>query len=116
LIFGVVEFGRIFQAWVTIENSAREAIRYTTTGQYDKERYDVNVLLPCTGDPLERGSRSQVIFDPSRPSDWVEVWYKELDIVTANYVISGDSIFATWYDGIQCDPSKPEHLEWREDI
>ncbi|MDX2077928.1 MAG: TadE/TadG family type IV pilus assembly protein [bacterium] len=116
LIFGVVEFGRIFQAWVTIENSAREAIRYTTTGQYDKERYDVNALLPCTGDPLERGSRTQMIFDTDRPSDFVEVWYKDIDLATSNYVISGDSIFATWYDGIQCDPAKPEHLEWREDI
>ncbi|MCU0480314.1 MAG: pilus assembly protein, partial [Anaerolineae bacterium] len=112
LIFGVVEFGRIFQAWVTIENSAREAIRYTTTGQYDKERYKVNEILPCTGNLAERGQRYRINFTPSR----VEVWLKDFDPATQTYTITGDSIFSTWYEGVQCDPGKPEHLEWREDI
>ncbi len=111
LIFGVVEFGRIFQAWVTIENSAREAIRYTTTGQYDRERYDVDALLPCTGDALERGNRTRVSFDGGLTQ--VDVWFKQ---TTPEIVISGDSIFSTWYDGVQCDPGLPEHLEWRQDI
>ena len=48
LIFGIVEFGRAFQAWVTLENAAREAARYTTTGQYDTAKYDLLELLPCT--------------------------------------------------------------------
>ncbi len=113
LIFGVVEFGRIFQAWVTIENSARESIRYTTTGTYDKERYNVDAMLPCTGDADERGIREQVSFGGAGP---VEIWYKSLDIVTGAYEITGDSIFATWYEGILCDIGTPEHLEWREDI
>lgn len=112
LIFGVVEFGRIFQAWVTIENSAREAIRYTTTGQYDKERYKVDEILPCTGNAAERGQRYRLNFTPSR----VEVWLKDYDPGTQTYTVTGDSIFSTWYEGIQCDPGKPEHLEWREDI
>lgn len=111
LIFGVVEFGRIFQAWVTIENAAREAIRYTTTGQYDRERYDVDALLPCTGNLAERGNRMRVSFDGGRTH--VDVWFKE---TYPNIVITGDSIFSTWYDGVQCDPSSPEHLEWRQDI
>lgn len=115
LIFGVIEFGRIFQAWVTIENSAREAIRYTTTGQYDKDRYDVNTLLPCTGDPVERGNRYRVNFDFDNPSHAVDVWFKDYDPVNGPS-ITGDSIFSTWYDGIQCDPGLPEHLEWRQDI
>src|SRR5258706_6992162 len=36
LLFGIIEFGRIFQAWVTVQNAARAAIRYAVTGQYDK--------------------------------------------------------------------------------
>jgi len=116
LIFGVVEFGRIFQAWVTIENSAREAIRYTTTGQYDKERYKVDEIIACTGSATERGQRHQFHFDLDNPSAMTEVWLKDFDISTGSYIVTGDSVFSTWYDGIQCDPGKPEHLEWREDI
>jgi Flp pilus assembly protein TadG len=35
LIFGIIEFGRIFQAWLSVQNSARFAVRYAVTGQYD---------------------------------------------------------------------------------
>lgn len=39
LMFGIVEFGRIFQAWVTIQNAARMAARYGTTGAYDTTQF-----------------------------------------------------------------------------
>ncbi len=35
LLFGIIEFGRIFQAWVTLQNAARAAARYASTGVYD---------------------------------------------------------------------------------
>lgn len=35
LIFGIIEFGRIFQAWLSVQNSARFAVRYAVTGEYD---------------------------------------------------------------------------------
>ncbi|MCS7250904.1 MAG: pilus assembly protein [Anaerolineae bacterium] len=35
LVFMVIELGRVFYAWVTIENNARAAARYLSTGQYD---------------------------------------------------------------------------------
>ena len=35
LIFGIIEFGRIFQAWLSVQNSARFAVRYAVTGQYN---------------------------------------------------------------------------------
>ena len=35
LIFGIIEFGRLFQAWLSIQNSARFAVRYAVTGNYD---------------------------------------------------------------------------------
>ncbi len=33
LVFGIMEFGYIFQNWLTIQNSAEAAARYATTGQ-----------------------------------------------------------------------------------
>ena len=36
VLFGIVEFGRIFHAWLTIENAARQAARYATSGQYNE--------------------------------------------------------------------------------
>ena len=35
LIFGIIEFGLIFAAWLTIENAARQAARYAASGQYN---------------------------------------------------------------------------------
>jgi len=66
LIFGIIEFGRIFQAWVTLQNAARAAARYATTGGYDEDRYlldleyrliegdngDLNSIVPCLRDEL----------------------------------------------------------------
>lgn len=36
-IFIIIEAGRAFQAWQTVQNAAREAGRYAITGQYDPE-------------------------------------------------------------------------------
>jgi hypothetical protein len=33
MVFGIVEFGRIFQAYLTVQHAAREAARYAVTGQ-----------------------------------------------------------------------------------
>ena len=35
LIFGIVEFGRVLQAWLALENGARFAIRYAVTGNFN---------------------------------------------------------------------------------
>lgn len=47
LLFGIIEFGRMFQSWVTIQNSARTAARYAVTGQYDETRYSLD-SVPCS--------------------------------------------------------------------
>ncbi|MFZ0533968.1 MAG: TadE family protein, partial [Anaerolineales bacterium] len=33
IIFGIFDFGRTFQAWMTVQHSAQAAARYATTGQ-----------------------------------------------------------------------------------
>lgn len=35
LIFGIIEFARIFQSWLSVQNGARFAVRYAVTGEFD---------------------------------------------------------------------------------
>src|SRR5438477_12830285 len=44
LLFGIIEFGRIFQAWVTLQNAARAATRYAVTGQYDQTMFPPSAM------------------------------------------------------------------------
>ena len=37
LLFGIIEFGRLLQAWLAVQNSARFGIRYAVTGEYDRD-------------------------------------------------------------------------------
>ncbi len=45
IIFAIVEGGRLFQGWLTVQNSARAAGRYAITGQFDPAC--LNVFPPC---------------------------------------------------------------------
>jgi len=35
LLFGIIDLAALFQAWLTVENIARQTVRYAVTGQYD---------------------------------------------------------------------------------
>ncbi|HAD07718.1 MAG TPA: hypothetical protein DCE76_11235, partial [Anaerolineaceae bacterium] len=35
LVFGIIEFGRLLQAWLALENGARFGVRYAITGSFD---------------------------------------------------------------------------------
>ncbi len=112
LTFGIIEFGRLFQSWVTLQNAAREAARYTTTGQFDEAKYSMD-LLPCDlSDPV--GERFDHYPDSDDTSYVVEAY--GLPNPDATYDITPKSLFATWYDGEVCDPGRPEHDEYRKDI
>ena len=112
LTFGIIEFGRLFQSWVTLQNAAREAARYTTTGQFDEAKYRMD-LLPCNmADPV--GERFNHYPDADDPSYIVEVY--GVPNADSTYDITPKSLFATWYDGEACDPGRPEHEEYRKDI
>src|SRR5512137_2651676 len=49
LVFGIIEFGRILQAWLAIENGARFGVRYAVTGNYDS-RYCAAAVNAMTAD------------------------------------------------------------------
>ncbi|MBL8116564.1 MAG: pilus assembly protein [Anaerolineae bacterium] len=134
LMFGIIEFGRIFQAWVTLQNAARAAARYASTGQYDTTLYAMNTILnesspsdpngfiPCVDDGPEavrtytgvnnnespsldrRGTRDTVF--PNGPSN------PPVNIYTGGV----ESLFATWYDGKNCDPRDSDDQERRKDM
>ncbi|TVR21916.1 MAG: pilus assembly protein [Anaerolineaceae bacterium] len=106
LLFGTIEFGRAFQAWVTLENAAREAARYTTTGQYDRDKYDLFGLFPCTVEDFDNGPGQRVGY----------TFNSAVTVHTQGGQITPQSLFATYYDGRNCDPGSAEHLELRRDI
>ncbi len=92
LTFGVIEFARLFQAWVTLQNSARSAVRYGVTGQWDPE--SVQSHLP--GAPS--GAVDETILDSLVPC-------------TGGY----DALFMDHW-GIDCDPQDDEHQGLRKDL
>lgn len=125
LIFSIVEFGRLFQAWVTIQNAARAAARYASIGAVNytifEPNYDLpenktpggenqpldiavqNTIVPCKlGD--ERGAKAVKIVDPDTGTG------------TEIYQGGNESLFATWFDGTDCDPSNEDHQQYRKDI
>ena len=58
VIFGIFEFGRLFYAWIIIENATRVGLRYATTGNYDP----AYCTSGCTRLPIPRPHG----FHPSR--------------------------------------------------
>lgn len=115
IVFGVVEFGRMFQAWVTIQNSARESTRYLTTGQYYEERYQINLdepsEVPCRQEELPEGPlvRFASVTNPN--------------IVLYGHPLGGlynvstwEALFSSWYDGEDCDPGNDAHVQMMKDM
>lgn len=56
LLFGIIDLAALFQAWLTVENIARQTVRYAVTGQYDP-KFCVDGpdegSDPCSGDGYE---------------------------------------------------------------
>ena len=141
LLFGIIEFGRIFQAWVTLQNSARAAARYATTGTYDDDRYqldlnaydpndttwwgDPNSIVPCIRNvvpaadgvseadalALNLAQRGTAITYPN--ADFLA--FSSMDPVQA-FQDGPESIYATYYGGDDCDPADPDDQNRRRDL
>jgi len=117
LMFGIIEFGRIFQAWVTLQNAARAAARYASTGQfYDKyqmnfnKQSDPDSLIPCVYDDEysgdQRGTQDTHQPNGADPNGYtVKVYRGGLE-----------SLFATWNDGRNCNPADDSHQDMRKDM
>src|SRR5690554_6261470 len=96
LMFGVIEFARIFHAWVTLQNAARAAARYAVTG-----RWDDDVVSSVIG-------YSSAVTDPAlRREDILDT------LVPCTYGF--DEIFYNHW-GQDCDPDDYDHIGLREDL
>ncbi len=118
LMFGIVEFGRIFQAWVTLQNAARTGARYASTGQYFEDRYNMD-LTPLASTPVEDMLDEFVPCIPNDNRGTAQTFTVSPNDFgyTVNVFQGGDeSLFATWNDGLDCDPANPEHQERRRDM
>ncbi|MDX2159778.1 MAG: vWA domain-containing protein [bacterium] len=99
LLFGVIEFGRIFQAILTLENAARAAARYATTGQYDEETFDVN-LSYVGADPSDIDSMVPCLADTTTTPDDPNTAQDEAEIArTANRRAQIGSLGSAALDG-----------------
>ncbi|NJL93777.1 MAG: hypothetical protein HC915_08600 [Anaerolineae bacterium] len=105
LIFGIIEFARIFQAWVTLQNSARTAVRAGTTGSWETESLLTRMTNypgynPLAGDPLP---------DPMpRQGEVLAHW-----LPCTNG--TNDTRFIQHW-GMDCDPTNDDHLGLRDDM
>lgn len=93
LIFGVMEFARIFQAWISLQNAARVAIRAGITGEWDPERV-VSYLPSYPGPGMSEGEILAYLVECSGSTDpaFVRHW------------------------GRDCDPTNDDDLGLREDM
>ncbi len=55
LLFAIIEFGRLMQAWMAIQNAARFGVRYAVTGEYDE--------LYCQAAATATGNQAADLFD-----------------------------------------------------
>jgi hypothetical protein len=63
LLVGLLEFGRLFYAWLIVENSTRFGLRYATAGTFDQ--------FYCSPSPCERNDEEN-IKNARLPSIWDE--------------------------------------------
>jgi TadE-like protein len=124
LMFGIIEFGRIFQAWVTLQNAARTAARYASTGGWDESKYTMNLdlnltvkadpdsLVPCVNDAVGANVGKPQYDWPGGDQRGVLATYKGIQIYQGGL----ESIFATWNNGKNCDPFDANDQEKRRDM
>lgn len=139
LMFGIIEFGRIFQAWVSLQNAARVAARYASTGQYDTAQYRLNLnlnlakrfddvttdnsLIPCVNDAVgANAAKPEYDYTADGQPKTVDRRGTKGTYTapggTVYQVYSGglESLFATWNGGLNCDPFDGDHQEMRRDM
>lgn len=111
LIFGIIEFGRLFQTWIVLQSAARAGARAASVGAINYDLFNVTVppasttprdllvlngIVPCVTDD----NRGTIVTDGSG----------------VKYYDGEEGLFATVYDGMDCDPASEDHTQLRKDI
>lgn len=133
LMFGIVEFGRIFQAWITVQNAARDAARFAITGNYDQNLFptlsadgtpdlnkytwepkandilsgDTNHGLPC---PLHSDTTQYISWAANAPGDASDMQLFGQESVT------NSAAFQSHWDGMVCDPNSEVDRQLQKDV
>lgn len=110
LIFGIIEFARLFQTWVVLQSAARAGARAASIGGVNYDIFDVpnvankprdltvlDAIVPCLVGDL----RGSIIVDPVTNIQWYN---------------GAEGFYATMYDGANCDPDSEDDLQGRRDI
>ncbi|MCU0476616.1 MAG: pilus assembly protein [Anaerolineae bacterium] len=109
LIFGIIELARVMQSIITLQNSARAAARYAAIGAIKWDIFSV------PADPTK--PRDQLVLDSIVPCVIPDDrGVRQTVNGVQQYVGGSEALFATWYDGINCDPRLEDHQQFRRDI
>lgn len=105
LMFGIIEFARIFQAWVTLQNAARTAARYAITGQVDENHLEVMAdefaySIGDTAAAAEPNTASRLCAENDNRGV-----HADFGPYSGNF----ESLFANHWDGLDCEPGSEEH-------
>jgi hypothetical protein len=108
LLFGIIEFGRIFQAWVTLQNAARTAARFASTGRPfvgdDTGGFNLDSLVPCVTVPLNAndpsGPINEAASDQRGTTRTISIGGNSSNVTI--YENGTESLFATMFDGENC--------------
>ncbi|MBK8137508.1 MAG: pilus assembly protein [Chloroflexi bacterium] len=109
LVFGIIEFARLFQTWIVLQSAARAGARAASIGAINYEIFDVTP----DAQPIDLRVLDAVV----ACSDGDLRGTKATDVVTGvEYYDGTEGFFATVYDGTDCDPTSEDHLQLRKDI
>ncbi len=105
LIFGIIEYGRLFFAWISVENAARMGARYASTARYDEtlcQDGPDSGTEACAGDGEEAEKNAARI--ASIEQEALSAFFGNPTSVAAN---NGE---ATFYDVTVCSGNTDEYL------
>ena len=116
LLFGIIEFGRLFQSWVTLQNAARTAVRYASTGQYNEERYNIESIVVCKSNSFGEDPVGDIFIRNYERGHGYTATPVELFGPPTDTGVADESLYATWYsDPLGCSPG-PNTDQNRKDI
>jgi hypothetical protein len=72
LLVGLLEFGRLFYAWLIVENSTRFGLRYATAGTFELHHCSDPNYVPQDGSPCTESNKDTEIKGARLPSIWDE--------------------------------------------
>jgi hypothetical protein len=125
LVCVIIEVVAYTNARTALEDAAAESLRYATTGQFNDARFQLLTETQYRNGNLDNPLDPEIIsgdlvpcVEGDRRGDLNTFYPLPDDEAYRIHVYEGDieSLYATWYDGEDCDPNNEEHQARRVDI